>query len=227
VALTADPVAANDLSGARRFHSVVIPPAVPPHTGLVILAAGASRRLGQPKQLLAVSGVPLLSRAIEAALAVPAVWPVVVVLGAHAELIRPLAARRPVLVADNPAWAEGMASSLRVGLDTLLTFAPRLEAAIFALCDQPAFSSAVIERLLAERAATGASVVAARYAGHLGAPALITKRHFPVLTQLVGDEGARQLFARLPPEDLAGVDCPELAFDLDTPADLQQLDPPA
>ena len=194
-------------------------------SGLVILAAGASRRLGQPKQLLSVSGSPLLSRVIEAALAVPAVWPVVVVLGAHAEMIRPLAVRRPVLVAENPAWAEGMASSLRVGLETLLTFSSRLEAAIFALCDQPAFSSAVIERLLAERAATGASVVAAHYAGHPGAPALIARSHFPVLRQLVGDEGARQLFARLPPGALAPVEMPELAFDLDTPDDLQRLEP--
>jgi molybdenum cofactor cytidylyltransferase len=190
----------------------------------VILAAGASRRLGQPKQLLPISGQPLLERSIDAALAVPAIWPVVVVLGAHAEKIRPVAARRPVLLVENPAWAEGMASSLRTGLATLQQFSRRIDAALFALCDQPAFSAAAIERLLQERAASGASVVAARYGGHLGAPALIAREHFPELAHLVGDEGARQLFQRLPPESIKAIDLPELALDLDTPEDVQRLE---
>ena len=84
------------------------------HSGRVILAAGASTRMGSPKQLLALDGKPLLVRAVEAALASSA-WPVVVVLGAQAEKIRPILARLPVLVAENPAWAEGMAASIRTG----------------------------------------------------------------------------------------------------------------
>lgn len=192
--------------------------------GLVILAAGGSRRLGQPKQLVSVSGAPLLQRTIDAALAVPAIWPVVVVLGAQAEQIRPVAARRPVLIVENPAWAEGMASSLRTGLAALQQFSRNTEAVIFALCDQPAFSAPALERLIAERASTGASVVAARYGGHLGAPALITREHFPILAHLEGDEGARQLFARLPPNAIRAVDLPELALDLDTPEDLARLE---
>src|SRR5829696_3582015 len=79
--------------------------------GAVILAAGSSTRMGTPKQLLELEGKQLLVRAVEAALSSPA-WPVVVVLGAHAELIRPAIARLPVLVTENPAWAEGMASSI-------------------------------------------------------------------------------------------------------------------
>ena len=82
--------------------------------GIVILAAGASTRMGEPKQLLVFDGRPLLVRAVDAALA-SAAWPVVVVLGAHAEKIRPLLARHPVLISENPAWAEGMASSVRAG----------------------------------------------------------------------------------------------------------------
>jgi len=80
----------------------------------VILAAGQSSRMGTPKQLLALDGQPLVVRAVHAALASPA-WPVVVVLGAHAEKIRPVLAHLPVLVADSPAWAEGMAASIRAG----------------------------------------------------------------------------------------------------------------
>jgi molybdenum cofactor cytidylyltransferase len=198
----------------------------PTPTALVVLAAGASRRLGQPKQLLPVGGITLLQRTLEAALAVPEVWPVVVVLGAHLERIRPVAARYPVLIVENPAWAEGMASSLRTGLATAQTFAREVEAVVFALCDQPHFSAAAIEALLAARRRTGADVVAARYAGHLGAPALIARPHFSALAQLAGDEGARQLFARLPAGSVTGVDLPELAQDIDTPEDLRRWEPP-
>ncbi len=189
--------------------------------GAIILAAGASARLGTPKQLLEVDGRPLLTRTVEAALASPA-WPVVVVLGAHAEKIRPTLARLPVLVAENPAWAEGMASSLRAGLATLRQFSRRLDAALLALCDQPAFSAAAIDRLLAAQRTTGLGIVAARYAGRHGAPALFLREHFPALAALTGEEGARTLLngaaARVAPVDL-----PELALDLDTPADLARL----
>ncbi len=187
--------------------------------GLVILAAGGSTRLGQPKQLLPVGGVPLLERAVLAGLAAP-VWPIVVVLGAHAERIRPTLARHPVLIAENPAWAEGMASSLRAGLGVLQAFSPRIDGALLALCDQPHFSATTIDALLAAHAQTRRSIVAARYGGRLGAPALFLREHFAALSALTGDEGARKLITRVPPESVAAVDLPELALDLDTPEDV-------
>ncbi|HEY0944011.1 MAG TPA: nucleotidyltransferase family protein [Opitutaceae bacterium] len=186
--------------------------------GVVLLAAGGSLRMGRPKQLLPLEGRPLLVRAAEAALASPA-WPVVVVLGAQADAIRPALARLPVLIAENPAWAEGMASSLRAGLGVLDAFSTHIDAAIFALCDQPAFSADTIRRLIAAQQATGRSMVAARYGGHLGAPALFLRSHFHALTTLTGDQGARQLLVTAAPDAVAAVDLPELAVDLDTPAD--------
>lgn len=197
-----------------------------PKVGAVILAAGASCRLGQPKQLVRVGGATLLERTVDALLAVPEVWPVVVVVGAHAAQVRAAVARRPVLVAENAAWAEGMASSLRTGLATLRQFSRHLDAALFALCDQPAFSAALVQRLLAARPISAAGVIAARYAGHAGAPAVIGRDHFPALAQLTGDEGARKLLGALPPELLTTVDLPELAADVDTPADLRALHRP-
>lgn len=98
--------------------------------------------------MLEVEGKPLLLRAVEAALASP-VWPVVVVLGANAETIRPALARLPVLVTENAAWAEGMAASIRAGVTTLQQFSRHLDAALIALCDQPAFSAETIARLIA------------------------------------------------------------------------------
>jgi molybdenum cofactor cytidylyltransferase len=191
--------------------------------GVVILAAGASTRMGGPKQLLELDGKPLLVRSAEAALASSA-WPIVVVLGAHAAAIRPILARLPVLVTENPAWAEGMASSIREGITMLQQFSRGLDAAIIALCDQPAFSTEVIAQLVATQRATGRSIAAARYTGRHGAPALFLREHFPTLTHLTGEEGARALLNG-DPERVASVDLPALALDLDTPGDFAAQNP--
>ncbi len=186
--------------------------------GLVLLAAGASTRMGRPKQLIEVGGRPLVVRAVEAALASVA-WPVVVVVGAHAEAIRPVLARHPVLVADNPAWTEGMASSLRTGVATLQAFSRTLDGALVAVADQPAFSAKVIARLVEAHRATGRGIAAARYAGRLAVPALFDRTHFAALAALTGEGGARQYLADHA-AGTAAVDLPELAVDLDTPEDL-------
>lgn len=189
--------------------------------GAIILAAGASTRMGEPKQLLSLDGKPLVVRAAEIALAASA-WPVVVVLGAHAEKIRPTLARLPVLIAENPAWPEGMAASIRVGITTLQQFSRTLDAALIALCDQPAFTSAVIGQLLAAQRFTGRTIVAARYSGRHGAPALLLRDHFPALTALTGESGARDLLND-PSGQVTSVELPALAQDLDTPADYAAL----
>ena len=193
--------------------------ATPPFRfGAVILAAGASTRMGTPKQLLELDGQPLVVRAVAAALASPA-WPVVVVLGAHAEQIRPVLARLPVLIADSPAWAEGMAASIRAGVTMLRQFSRALDGALVALCDQPAFSADTIARLVAAQGSSGRSIAAAHYRGRHGAPALFLRAHFETLAHLTGEEGARALLNG-DPARVASVDLPALAHDLDTPADL-------
>lgn len=189
-------------------------------TACVILAAGASRRLGHAKQIAMVGGRTLLQNVVDAALATPSLWPVVVVLGAHAEEIKPTLVRHPVLIVENPAWEEGLASSLRAGLQTALTFSRQLDAVIFTLCDQPELRADVLTSLLARRSETGRSVVAASYGGHPGAPALLQRRHFGALAHLTGDEGARKLILSLPAEDVELVDHPALSLDVDTPEDL-------
>jgi CTP:molybdopterin cytidylyltransferase MocA len=185
--------------------------------GAIILAAGSSSRMGEPKQLLLWRGQPLVLRAVEAALGAN-VWPVVVVVGAHADQIRPVLAKLPVLIAENPAWAEGMASSLRTGISVLQQFSRSLDGAIVALCDQPEFTADVISRLIATQRATGRAIVASQYAGRNGAPALFLREHFAALAALTGEEGARVLLNRTT-DAVATVELPELAVDLDTPAD--------
>ena len=189
--------------------------------GAVILAAGASTRMGTPKQLLELDGKPLLVRAVEAALSSP-VWPVVVVLGANAERIRSSLARFPVLVTENSSWPEGMAASIRAGVTTLEQFSRHLDAALIALCDQPAFSAATISQLIEMQRVTGRGIVAARYAGRNGAPALFLRQHFRELAALTGEEGARALLNG-DPSRVAPVELPDLAVDLDTAEDVAAL----
>ncbi|HEX3730264.1 MAG TPA: nucleotidyltransferase family protein [Opitutaceae bacterium] len=196
------------------------PAAEPLRFGCLVLAAGASTRMGSPKQLLPVGGEPLVARAAGAALASPA-WPVVVVLGSGADGIRPALARLPVLAVENPAWAEGMASSIRAGLAALRQFSPSLQGVVVALCDHPAFSAAAIVRLAEAQRASGRSIAAARYGGRCGAPALFLREHFAALSRLTGEDGARA-FLNAEPGRVAAVDLPEFAVDLDTPEDYRR-----
>jgi molybdenum cofactor cytidylyltransferase len=177
--------------------------------------------MGEPKQLIQVGGRPLVARCVEAALGSP-VWPVIVVLGAHAELIRPSLARFPILAVENAAWPEGMASSIRAGIAALKQFARNLDGAIVALCDQPAFSAGVISQLIDAQRQTGRSIAAALYLGRCGAPALFMRKHFEALASLTGEEGARTLLNG-DSGCVAAIEVPELAADLNTPADVARF----
>ncbi len=194
-----------------------LPSRSPLRIGAVVLAAGASTRMGRPKQLLPLQGSPLIVRTVDTLLATP-VWPVVVVLGSHAEEIRPLLARRPVIIAENAAWPEGLASSVRSGIETLQQFSRDLDAALFTVCDQPAFSSQIVEKLIAALPAQPHGIAACFYSGRNGVPALLRRNHFATLAALTGDTGARDLLNGNT-TDVARVDAPELATDLDTPND--------
>jgi molybdenum cofactor cytidylyltransferase len=188
--------------------------------GAVVLAAGGSTRLGQPKQLVLHQGRPLLVLTVEAVLA-SQVTPVVVVLGAYADKIRPVLDGLPVIIVENPAWPTGMGSSLRAGIAALEAAAPRVEAALIALCDQPSFSVQAISRLRNALAKEG-SIAATRHGEGAGVPAIFRRRHFQELRQLSGADGARTVIAahRLTTNRL---DLPELSLDIDTPEDLERL----
>jgi molybdenum cofactor cytidylyltransferase len=188
--------------------------------GAVILAAGGSSRLGQPKQLVLYKGRPLLVKTVEAVLAAQAA-PVVVVLGAHAEKIRPFLESFPVVIVENPAWAKGMSSSLRAGLAALEAAAPGIGAVLIALCDQPHFSERSVARL---RAALGGgkTIAATRHGENAGVPAIFIRSHFHELHALTGAEGARAIIAAHA-ATTACVDLPELVLDIDTPSDLARL----
>ncbi len=185
-----------------------------PAIGIIVLAAGGSRRLGTPKQLLRFQGRSLLRHSVEAALASHA-HPVVVVLGAYAEQVKPEIADLPVQVVENQRWAEGMSSSVRAGIQALTTASDALEAALLMVCDQPYVASRTIDGIIEAYRSTGRLIVASEYAGTLGVPALFTRDLFRDLMTLEGDHGARRIIRTYEGEVLR-FPFPEGAIDVDT-----------
>lgn len=174
----------------------------------IILAAGASRRLGRPKQLELHEGATLLRRAVAAA---GACAPILVVTGFRAPDMAAELAGLDVEVVVNPEWEEGMASSIRAGVRALPAGA---QGALFLVCDQPAVDAELVGRLLA--AFQGAPVACA-YRGVRGIPALLPARAFPALLALRGDRGARGL---LQGPDVVEIPFPRGDWDVDEPGDL-------
>ncbi len=191
-------------------------------TGLVILAAGASTRMGRPKQLLVYRGQTLIRRAVESALT-SVCRPIVVVIGAHAELVKNELEHLPVLVADNAEWQQGMSSSIRIGVETLITCGEEMEGAVIMLCDQPFVTAGVVNALVEARRKTGKMIVASAYGETRGVPAFFIRRFFPEITALKANEGARQVIANHP-DDVATIIFAEGAIDVDTPQDYERLE---
>lgn len=157
---------------------------------IIIIAAGASNRLGQPKQLLKLQGETLLNRTINEAAKVSE--RIIVVLGAHFQDISKTITNNSVTIIHNETWAEGMASSIREGL-LLCLDAPRV---IISICDQPYLTGDIFEKLIAFSNLTGKPIVASDYGGVLGVPILFEKEIFEQLLELKGDKGARSILPK-------------------------------
>lgn len=189
--------------------------------GAVILAAGSSSRMGSPKQTLQFKGNSLLRRAALAALGASC-SPVVVVIGANADSCRRELDQLAVREAFNPNWETGMASSIRAGIEELVSMEPDAAAAVILLCDQPHVTSEVVSSLISTRQATGKSIIASAYGGSFGVPALFSKTLFPELTTLEGRSGAKEIIkkhvssAHLLP-------FPQGEVDVDTPEEFSRL----
>ena len=183
----------------------------------LVLAAGGSARLGQPKQLLPYQGQSLVRRAVAAAIA-GGCFPVAVVVGLeHVEIAAELRSLVVRLV-PNDSWADGIGSSLRAGVKAL----EACEAILILACDQPHLDAELIRRLLRIRAETGKSIVAASYAETLGIPVLFGRTYFGELLSLGDEQGAKSIIAAHP-EEVARIDFPKGAVDIDTLEDYRKL----
>lgn len=189
--------------------------------GVVILAAGASTRLGRPKQLLKYNNKSLLQNAIDAALQSIA-GSVVVVLGANAEQVSNEINKSGINVLINKEWEEGMASSVRNGLNEILFFNSSTDAVIFMVCDQPFISAQVINDMIALQRKTGQPIVTCNYGEAIGPPALFHKSLFHELMELKGDAGARKIIQRHSSE-VVTVLFEKGKIDIDTETDYNNL----
>lgn len=187
----------------------------------VIIAAGGSSRLGEPKQLLMLEGETLLRRATRMASEAGA-DPVLVILGANRERIEAEVDLAGVKVVANNGWKEGMASSIRLGIEGLKKEGTQPAGVLLMVCDQPAVTSEHLRRMIETFRQHPASAIASTYAGKRGIPAIFPRNAFAHLLALAGDQGARRLLSQADREvievPLAGGE-----LDIDSPADLIHL----
>jgi molybdenum cofactor cytidylyltransferase len=189
----------------------------------IVLAAGASRRLGQPKQLLMHGGETLLERAIRLAGEAGAA-PVLAVLGANREVILAAINLSGAVCVINSNWEKGIATSIYAGLKSLDALLPHVNALLILSCDQPRLTAdhlGVLTETFAVQAEP--SIVASAYAGVVGIPAIFPRLVFPHLSALRGDQGARAILAQ-PPCPLTSVPFPGGEVDIDQPVDLAHLE---
>lgn len=189
-------------------------------TGIIILAAGASKRLGTPKQQLPFQNKSLLQNVVHTAR--QSDIPTVVVLGAFATQIREQLVSEKVHTVVNPNWPAGMGGSIHTGLQHLLRIAPQVSNALLLLCDQPFITTTLLEEMFTLKSTSGKAIVACTYGDATGTPALFGKSFFPQLLALNGQEGAKKILLQHR-EQVATVDFPQGAVDIDTSGDYEQL----
>jgi molybdenum cofactor cytidylyltransferase len=148
--------------------------------------------------------------------------PVVLVLGANAELLEKEVEDKKIHIAVNKDWSEGMASSVRCGIHTLMHIAPVVDSAIIMVCDQPFVTSSLLNQLIVTQRQTGKPIVTSKYETAIGPPALFYKTVFPELLQLKGDAGARKIIEQRR-TDVATVLFDKGIIDIDTEDDYKAL----
>lgn len=179
--------------------------------GAIVLAAGGSKRLGEPKQLVRLGGETLLERAVRVAREARC-SPVIVVLGAEYVQVLTGCSLGDVVTVINDEWQNGMSSSIRLGVHALRNVAGEVDGVVVLTCDQPAVTADHLRSLMA-----GIEVKASRYEGRNGIPIYFPKGSLDALTTLTGDSGARELLQNASHEDLPGGE-----LDVDTADDLER-----
>jgi molybdenum cofactor cytidylyltransferase len=198
-------------------------------TAAIILAAGSSSRMGggRHKLMLPLDGRPVLARVIDATLASQA-RPIVVVIGHQSAQVRSqiehFTTYKDIVVIENAQFQEGMSSSLRLGIQTLLANGYKndqahynIDSTLIMLGDQPLITSRIIDGLITAYRANGSLIVAPLYNGKRGNPVLFENSLFPELIEVTGDEGGRTVLNRHRDEvNLVEMGDSQANFDVDT-----------
>ncbi|MGY3212733.1 nucleotidyltransferase family protein [Mucilaginibacter sp. HD30] len=188
-------------------------------TGIIILAAGASTRMGEAKQNLRFKCHTLLQTAVKAAVASKANT-VAVVLGANANSIAPTIINEPVHVFVNDDWHTGMGATISYGLNELLKLQPELSSVLFMLTDQPLVEHEFINKLIEQAAPR--KIIASSYNETMGPPVLFDKEFFEELLMMTGNDGAKRIIQKHL-KAVVETPFPLGAFDIDTPEDYDKL----
>ena len=184
----------------------------------ILLAAGESRRMGYPKPLLRINHESFLAHT--AAIMLDVVERLIIVLGAHAERVRPAVPGDPrIMVVENCHYERGQLSSLKAGLPAVTA-----SAALVHLADHPMVKPATFEALVAGYGRSGKPIMIARYLGRRGHPVIFGRALFDELLGAPEDQGARAV-VNADPSRVAYVDVDDagVTTDLDTPADLERV----
>jgi molybdenum cofactor cytidylyltransferase len=186
-------------------------------TGLIILAAGESSRLGRPKQNLIFNGKTLLQRAVESGQDSKCKT-IIVVLGANSNQITPIPGTTTLY---NPDWKEGMASSIRKAVLEINNDLS-VDKVIIMLCDQPFVTSTLLNALINKQTESGKPIIASAYNDTTGVPVLFDRSLFTKLLQLQGSEGAKKILKKHA-DDVATIPFKQGSIDIDTPEDYERL----
>lgn len=190
-------------------------------TGIVILAAGNSSRMGRPKQLLPFNGSTLIRRITAEAVKVSD-HAVAVVLGACQEVIAPEIKEFDILTVVNEEWQQGMGKSISVGLKALTDKHPAITRVILVVADQPYVTAELFEKMIRQQLSSGKGMIACAYDGITGTPVLFSHKYFQALLNLGGEAGARKIVQQHP-ADVDVVTFEAGAIDIDTLADYKNV----
>lgn len=188
---------------------------------ILILAAGASRRLGQPKQLITYKGRTLIRRISEEALAAD-VGEVTIVTGHHHERVAKEVSDLNVSIYFNEEWEEGLGASIRNGLKYILREKPETQAVLLTMVDQPYVDVIHLKKLVNAYDPARSMIIASAYKGTFGVPVLVDSFYFDMLKQLEGDEGGKRIFVNYL-KDIVEIPFIAGAIDIDEKKDLKTL----
>lgn len=188
---------------------------------ILLLAAGASSRMGQPKQLLPWGSQTLIEHQILTLLETG--YPVNVVIGSNSDLIQPVIQKYPVDIFINTDWESGMGSSISGGISQIIQRFPEAAGVLITLIDQPMVTTFYLEKMLYAYQPDSQQIIASSSAsGWTGVPVLFDQFYFKELSELSNDEGAKKITKRHE-ESVIFMEGGELLEDMDTPETYQKL----
>ncbi|MBL0356291.1 MAG: nucleotidyltransferase family protein [Chitinophagaceae bacterium] len=187
----------------------------------LLLAAGSSSRMGQPKMLLDFRGKTILQHSIDEIKKLPGNQ-LLVVTGCYYSLLKEILEQQQIEFVQNEQWQEGMGTSIQKGVKYITRYYPDATSVTILVCDQPFISAGLFQEMREMKQQAGKGIIACTYNDTIGTPVLFDKTYFDQLALLSGPSGAKKIVQQFA-EDTAMVNFPLGAVDIDTAEDYEQL----